>query len=204
LDGGVTLRPTREGDLPTFFQQGLDPEATRMAAFTPKSHADREAFLAHWRDLLGSPSVVGRTVLVEGEVAGYVVQFELFGHPSIAYWFGRDFWGRGIATQALRAFLREATTRPLYARVAKDNARSVRVLEKCGFVNVGSDRGYANARGHEVEEFIFRLSDPAARASPAPAGPAASRTSRARPPAAALPPETSSSGSASAGTDRLD
>ena len=41
--------------------------------------------------------------------------------------------GRGIATAALTAFLRLEQTRPLYAGVAKHDAASVRVLQKCGF-----------------------------------------------------------------------
>jgi RimJ/RimL family protein N-acetyltransferase len=38
-----------------------------------------------------------------------------------------------------------------------DNIRSRRVLEKNGFVVVGEDTGFANARGAEVKEFILRL-----------------------------------------------
>ncbi|HKB46638.1 MAG TPA: GNAT family protein [Ktedonobacterales bacterium] len=50
------------------------------------------------------------------------------------------------------------TLRPLFARAAKDNAASLRVLEKCGFTIVGEGKGFANARGAEVEEFVLRLS----------------------------------------------
>ena len=45
----------------------------------------------------------------------------------------RAFWGRGVATEALSAFLCVEQTRPLYAGVAKHNVASIRVLEKCGF-----------------------------------------------------------------------
>jgi RimJ/RimL family protein N-acetyltransferase len=47
--------------------------------------------------------------------------------------------------------------RPLFARVASDNARSVRVLEKSGFVAVDTERAYAPTRGEEIDELIFRL-----------------------------------------------
>ena len=46
---------------------------------------------------------------------------------------------------------------PLYARVAKDNAASIRVLDKCGFKLHDEDRGFANARGEEIEEYILIL-----------------------------------------------
>ena len=48
-------------------------------------------------------------------------------------------------------------TRPLFARAAKDNAGSIRVLQKCGFGISGEDRGFANARSGEVDEFVLRL-----------------------------------------------
>ena len=48
-------------------------------------------------------------------------------------------------------------TRPLYARAAKDNIASLRVLEKCGFTIAGYARGFANARGEEVEEVVLEL-----------------------------------------------
>jgi RimJ/RimL family protein N-acetyltransferase len=47
--------------------------------------------------------------------------------------------------------------RPLVARAAADNVASLRVLEKCGFVRVGADGGFSNARGEDVDEIIFRL-----------------------------------------------
>lgn len=62
-------------------------------------------------------------------------------------------WMDGI----LAEFLREMTTRPLRARVAKDNHGSLRVLEKCGFAIIDDDRGFANARGVVVEEWVLQL-----------------------------------------------
>ena len=56
-----------------------------------------------------------------------------------------------------RALLDEVAERPLYARVAKDNRASVRVLKKCGFATVGEDRFYSEPQGRHVDEFIFAL-----------------------------------------------
>jgi RimJ/RimL family protein N-acetyltransferase len=55
----------------------------------------------------------------------------------------------------LQLFLEEQAIRPLYGRVVKDNVASRRVLEKCGFVLAGQDKGFAQARGQEVEELIL-------------------------------------------------
>ncbi len=153
----VTLRPVEDADLPIFFAFEQDPEAIHMAAFTAEDPADRAAFNAHWARIRGNERIILRTILVDGQVAGSLAHFEMFDQPQVSYWLGRAFWGRGIATAGLAAFLKIVTLRPLYARAAKDNLGSIRVLEKNGFVVVGEDRGYANGRGEEVEEAILRL-----------------------------------------------
>lgn len=152
----IELREVADGDLPVFFDNQLDPEAVHMAAFTAKDPADREAFDAHWARIRADESVVIRTIVVDGEVAGSVLSYVESGNPEVSYWIGRSHWGRGIATRGLRLFLEEFAERPVYARVARDNAGSIRVLEKCGFTTIGEERGFANARGEEIEELVMR------------------------------------------------
>lgn len=152
----VYLRVVIEEDLPVFFEQQLDPEANHMAAFTVEDPADREAFDDRWRRILAAETVIIRTIVWGGEVAGHVLSYEEGGRPEVSYWIGRAYWGRGIATRALATFLAEVnTTRPIYARVAKDNVASLRVLERCGFRVTGEDVGFANARGEEIEELLL-------------------------------------------------
>ena len=95
--------------------------------------------------------------MFDGKIAGHIEHFILFGKPSIGYWIGKEFWGKGITTRALQLFLKQIITRPLYARVAKDNIGSTRVLRKNGFLKAGEDQGYAHGRGCEVEEFVYKL-----------------------------------------------
>lgn len=99
-----------------------------------------------------------RTIEVDGEVAGSVLVHNWFGDPEVTYWIGREHWGKGVATTALNEFLDLVQVRPLFARVAHDNVGSRRVLEKCGFVMTGSETGYSNARGEEIEELVLTLS----------------------------------------------
>jgi RimJ/RimL family protein N-acetyltransferase len=158
MTGDVLLREVTEADLPIFFEQQLDPAANYMAAFTARDPADREAFLVHWGRILGDASIIKQTILFDGQVAGSIscYQDEL-GRPEVTYWIGKPYWGQGIATRALAALLAHVPQRPLYARVAKDHLASLRVLEKGGFAICGEDRGYANARSKEVEEYLLRL-----------------------------------------------
>ena len=153
----VLLREVSAADLPIFFEQQLDAEAIVMAAFTAADPSDRDAFAAHWARILADPSTINRTIVCDGEVAGHVAAFEQEGQREVTYWLGRQYWGRGLATRALAALLELVPERPLYARAVKDNHASLRVLEKCGFTIAGEDRGYANGRGAEVEEWILIL-----------------------------------------------
>lgn len=153
----ITLRPVEDADLPIFFSQQLDPDANFMAAFTAENPGDRAAFDAHWARIRSNPAIFMRTILVGEAVAGYLASFEAWGARQVSYWLGREFWGQGIATAALARFLAEVPHRPLAARAAADNAASLRVLQKCGFVEVGREHGFAHARGAEIEEVILRL-----------------------------------------------
>ncbi len=153
----VRLREVTEADLPTFFAQQLDPDANHMAAFTAKDPTDRQAFTNHWTRILADETITIRTFLFDGRVAGHVASFERFRKPEITYWIGKEYWAQGIATQALSEFLKELQTRPLYARAAKDNVASLRVLEKCGFTICGDEKAFAQARGKEVQETILKL-----------------------------------------------
>ena len=154
----MELRAPRQSDLDILFELQLDPEANWMAAFSAADPTDREAYMAKWTRILASGSPF-RTIVVDGEIVGSVFSWtdEALGHPEVSYWIGRRHWGKGIATRALALFLDEMTERPLLARAASDNVGSLRVLEKCGFRVVGADRGFANARGEEIDELILEL-----------------------------------------------
>lgn len=140
----LILRDVFESDLPFFYEQQLDPEATAMADFPSR---DRESFMAHWAKIMLDKSVILKTILIDGEVAGNIVSWEQDGEQEVGYWIGREFWGRGIATRALAEFLDQVMIRPMVAHVAKHNVASRRVLEKCGF----------KLTGEEIEEIILKL-----------------------------------------------
>src|SRR5690606_13303799 len=127
----VRLRDVEPDDLPVFYAHQRDAEAARMAGFPSR---DRAAFDAHWAtNVLGNPSAITRTILVDGQVAGNVGSWLQDGVRLVGYWIGREHWGKRVATRALEAFLRVVTERPLRARVAEHNVASIRVLDKCGF-----------------------------------------------------------------------
>jgi RimJ/RimL family protein N-acetyltransferase len=153
----VALRPVEDSDLDALFDQFRDRESVWMAAFTADDPDDRAAFDAHMARIRSSPDLIQRAVTRDGQLVGSVGSFVMDGRQEVTYWIDRTAWGAGIATQALALLLDLVPVRPIYARVASDNAGSMRVLQKSGFAIIGTEVGFAPARQREIEETILRL-----------------------------------------------
>ena len=142
-----------EDDLPIFFEFQRDPVANEMAAFPAR---DRDTFMEHWRsNVLGNDAGRKRTVLLDGEVVGYMLSWPDPEGTLVGYWIGRDHWGKGVASRALAIFLTEVEERPLHAYVVAHNAGSRRVLEKCGFRIVREHT--IEEAGVRIDECVYRL-----------------------------------------------
>lgn len=150
----IQLRDVVLVDLPIFFEHQIDEDAVHMAAHAPR---DQGAFQAHWMELLSKETVIKKTILFDDLVVGYVMSFVYFGVREVGYWIGKEYWGRGIATQALLEFLDQVPLRPLHASAAKHNLGSLRVLEKCGFKLIGEDKEFSKVGEATVEGFVFEL-----------------------------------------------
>jgi RimJ/RimL family protein N-acetyltransferase len=145
----VRLRPVEDADLPIFLAHQDDPVAAAMAAFPTRAP---DAFFEHWVKIRADPTNVTRTIVVGETVVGDIGSWLDEGRRQVGYWIGREHWGRGYATEALRILLAEIPDRPVFAHVVLDNIGSRRVLEHCGFVRIGdavADDG--------IHELIYRL-----------------------------------------------
>jgi RimJ/RimL family protein N-acetyltransferase len=150
----VRLRSVDERDLDVFFDHQADPQAVEMAAFPAR---DKDQFAAHWARVRGDDAVVARTIVVDGLVAGSIRRWQQDGQQLLGYWVGREWWGRGVATQAVALLVDELSLRPLYAHVARHNVGSIRVLEKCGFRRDRAQEATAPAPDDGIEELIYVL-----------------------------------------------
>jgi [ribosomal protein S5]-alanine N-acetyltransferase len=157
MQNQIKLRPTESSDLELLFQFQCDKEAGHLAAFMPKDPTDKAAYMAKWTKLLADPTINNRTILLGETIVGSIAKFVMEGDAEITYWIDKTFWGKGIASSAVYDFLEIEKTRPLFGRTAFDNFASQKVLEKCGFVKIKTDKGFANARQTEIEEFIYKL-----------------------------------------------
>jgi RimJ/RimL family protein N-acetyltransferase len=153
MANSVTLREVIDGDLGLFYEHQADPEAHRMAAFPPR---DKDAFDAHWAKTRANKTGVIKTILWEGNVAGYIGSWEQSGERKVGYWIGKEYWGKGIASAALSQFVDQNPFRPLTASVVKSNLASIRVLQKCGFIVTGEAK-FDEPDGNDGEELIMTL-----------------------------------------------
>jgi RimJ/RimL family protein N-acetyltransferase len=149
----VHLRSVEDRDVEVFFEHESDPESAAMAGFPSR---ERERFMTHWAKVRGDDTPVLRTIVADGVVAGNIGSWPDNGQQWLGYWLGREFWGRGVATQALALLVDEVSIRPLYAHVVTHNMGSIRVLEKCGFRR---DRGEGSVSAPDdgIEELTYVL-----------------------------------------------
>jgi RimJ/RimL family protein N-acetyltransferase len=134
----ISLREITDADVEIFYDYQRDPIAVEMAAFSAR---EKEAHLQHWAKIQADESAINRTILFGNEVAGNIGSWVQEDKRFIGYWIGREHWGKGVATSALRKFVELAGERPLFAHVAKHNLGSIRVLEKCGFAAHAEETG---------------------------------------------------------------
>ena len=153
----ILLRKTEISDLDFFFTFQLDDEANYLAAFTSKDPTDKTAYLQKYAKFLDDRTINMQTIIVGNVIAGSIAKFEIEGEAGITYWIDKKFWSKGVTTKALRKFLKNESARPIFGHAAFDNFGSQKVLEKCGFIKIGIDKGFANARQAEIEEYIYRL-----------------------------------------------
>ena len=152
----VGLRPVLEADLDAFYEYQREPEGVAMAVFAPR---ERDAFVAHWQRTLARPDANPMTVTYDGAVAGNIGSWAADHRVFVGYWLGSGFWGKGIATAALAAYLADhEPRRPMHAYVASTNLGSIRVLEKCGFELVERSTEFDERLGRDVEELLMVLS----------------------------------------------
>ena len=160
----VHLRPYRLDDADRLAQLLNDPDVTAMTAKIPYPYArsDAEAFLSLVRGEEGRR--VSRAIALDDDalVGGIGLAVRAGGEEELGYWVGRRWWGQGIATRAVAAFLALlddlGIDGPIEAQTLQANVASQRVLLANGFVATGPGTCITPARETKAQpSFRFRL-----------------------------------------------
>ena len=108
------------------------------------------------------------TIEVDGEASGGIgfvpgTDVERFS-AEIGYWLGEAHWGRGVVTEALTLVTEDVFRRRnilrLFALPFADNAGSIRVLEKAGYVREGILKSSAVKFGAPRDQAIYARLNP--------------------------------------------
>lgn len=115
--------------------------AAAMRYWSSPPHSDFAQTQAWIADMVAAAQNASEDFIIEidGRVAGKVGAYKL---PEFGYILHPDFWGRGLATEAVSAFLGHVwRTRPDITKLNTDidprNTASVRLVEKLGFRETG-------------------------------------------------------------------
>jgi len=132
----LTLRAPRLDDAEAIARLANDRRVAENTARVPHPYTldDAEQFIATANGQDGEAVFI---ITRGGDVIGACGIEPRTGAAEIGYWLGAPFWGRGYATEAVRAAIDHAFGdlghAALQAGARVSNAASRRVLEKCGF-----------------------------------------------------------------------
>ncbi len=152
----LNLRPLRMNDAPRIARFCNDPRVGRNLAMTPLPYP--RAAAEGWIMTLAARAPLGEDFVFVADLEGEGLVGVIGAHGrggeafEVGYWFGRQFWGQGLATEALRGFVGQADKLgPLQSGHFIDNPASGRVLEKGGFAYTGdTEQAFSMGRGERV------------------------------------------------------
>ena len=119
-----------------------------------------------WLEMVvGQKQATNFAIDVAGEAVGgigFTVQYDVARRSGeIGYWLGEEFWGRGIATEALIAVTDHAFSNydvcRLYAHVFDWNRASARVLEKAGYEFEGRMKQSVTKDGQTIDQLMYAM-----------------------------------------------
>jgi ribosomal-protein-alanine N-acetyltransferase len=162
----LRLRPFRAADAPRVSALIDDPDIARNTLTIPHPYPPglAETWIAGhaqaWRE---ARRAVWAVCLHDGELIGAAgLQLEpAHRRAELGYWIARTHWGRGFATEAVRALVGHAFDELALERVFAHhfpwNPASGRVLEKAGLRREGLLRGHVQKDGEAVDNVLYGL-----------------------------------------------
>ncbi len=142
LSERLRLRPFRPSDLPAVQEYAGDPEVVRYLRWGPNDPEETRRFVVRASRNARNPASRELDLAIVERATGTLcggaaIHRRAPGRIEIGYVLSRPAWGRGYATETVRALLdflaRKAPESEVFGLVAPGNDASARVLLRCGF-----------------------------------------------------------------------
>lgn len=163
---GGLLRPLRASDAAAVYAYLSEPAVTALTSYPEVTLAFVDAMIARATSRWAEGELSKWALTLDGDDAAVgLCGFNEVSRPhrwaELAYDLSPALWGRGIARGAVQAALEWAFTHGevdrVHAYVRDDNARSARLLERCGFTREGRLRRYRVCRGEARDFDVYAL-----------------------------------------------
>ncbi|MBM3926336.1 MAG: GNAT family N-acetyltransferase [SAR202 cluster bacterium] len=166
LSPNLLLRPWQRGDEPSLVKYGNNRKIwINLRDSFPHPYTMRDA--REWVGLarLQKPPVTQLAIATNNEAIGGIgmfLQSDVHRRTAeVGYWLGEPFWGQGIASRALTAFVDYAFANfdlvRVFAGVFDWNPASGRVLEKCGFTLESRQKNAVFKDGKVIDQLVYVL-----------------------------------------------
>ncbi len=161
----ITLRPVREADLDRLRELDLDLDS--RGDYWPLFISSEVAYRREFQETGFWGENFGRLLMIDegGEIIGEIMYFKTVPYMDefeIGYrLFGKEHWGRGTTTEALRLMTRYLFETRNINRIRLcidvENAGSLKVAQKGGYRHEGTMLGcmYHRGRHHDMELYAI-------------------------------------------------
>jgi [ribosomal protein S5]-alanine N-acetyltransferase len=163
--GDVVVRGLKRGDASSLARNANNPRvAAHLRDRFPHPYTDRDA--RDWIQIALSRDPVRNFAIAAGDEVIGGIGFEPLTDvharsAELGYWLAEPYWGKGIATEAVRGVVRYAFQHTdlirIFAHVFEGNPASVRVLEKAGFTCEGRMRQSVVKSGRVLDQFLYAV-----------------------------------------------
>jgi RimJ/RimL family protein N-acetyltransferase len=156
----LLLRPLRPTDAEPLFALFGNWEVVRRLSMPPWPYALADAVDFIAPRVTRTPTETNFAIAQEDRLIGGIgMRMKGADHlqagpgPNLGYWLGQPYWGRGYMTEAARGIIADTFAsgegETVYCGAFADNAASLRVQGKLGFVRAGETTLFSKPRGAE-------------------------------------------------------
>ena len=155
-----TLRAFRKSDVDAIVKHANDKTIADNTIPIPYPYTRKDAMYWVNKGSKKTKTSLNLAIDIDGEAVGCIGLHGITAHKAeIGYWLGRNHWGKGIMTAAVKRMTVLAFStfklRRIYAPVFSFNAASARVLEKAGYQYEGTLRKAVIKNGKPIDERLY-------------------------------------------------